>query len=65
MSCEDDFETYLKHLQTNRKNREKCEDVPNFQVDFLDLLEASKQGLKESEHNEPDSSQELDDFISA
>ena len=33
MSCEDDFETYLKHLQTNKENREKSEeDVPNFQV---------------------------------
>ena len=65
MSCEDDFDTYLKSLQTNRENREKDEEgVPNFEVDFLDLLEASKRELEQaSEQNEPDSSQELDEFI--
>ena len=45
MSCEDDFDTYLKSLQTNKENREKDEGVPNFEVDFLDLLEASKREL--------------------
>ena len=65
MSCEDDFDTYLKSLQTSRGNREKDEGVPNFEDDFLDLLEASKRELEQaSEHNEPDSSQELDELIS-
>ena len=42
MSSEDDFETYLKRLQTNRENREKSEDVTNFEVDSLDLLSDNK-----------------------
>ena len=63
MSCEDNFDSYLKRLQTNRINQEKSGDVLKFQVDFLDLLEAGKG--EEGEQNEPDSSQELDNFISA
>lgn len=57
----------LKSLQTDRETREKYEEgVPNFEVDFLDPLEASNRELEQaSEQNEPDSSQELDVFISA
>ena len=40
MSREEKFDTYLKELRTNRKKQQKPEEsMPNFQIDFLQLLE--------------------------
>ena len=42
--------------------------MPNFQIDFLQLLEEGKRQMakdEQAEQDEPGSSQELDDFISS
>ena len=40
MSREEKFDTYLKELRTNREKQQKPEEsMPNFQIDFLQLLE--------------------------
>ncbi|XP_068742308.1 uncharacterized protein KIAA1958-like [Montipora capricornis] len=68
MSHQENFETYLNELQTNRENQQRPEkSMPNFQIYFLELLEGQQQ-IEKGEHNEQDElgmSQELDDFISS
>ena len=69
MSREEKFDTYLKELRTNREKQQKPEEsMPNFQIDFLQLLEEGQRQMakdEQAEQDEPGSSQELDDFISS
>ncbi|XP_068707646.1 uncharacterized protein KIAA1958-like [Montipora foliosa] len=69
MSHQENFETYLNELRTNRENQQRPEkSMPNFQIDFLELLEEGQRQIEKGEHNEQDElgmSQELDDFISS
>ena len=69
MSREEKFDTYLKELRTNREKQQKPEEsMPNFQTDFLQLLEEGQRQMakdEQAEQDEPGSSQELDDFISS
>ena len=66
MSHQENFETYLNDLRTNRENQQRPEEsMPNFQIDFLELLEEGQRQIEKGEHDkqdEPDMSQELDDF---
>ena len=69
MSPQENFETYLNELRTNRENKQRPEEsMPNFQIDFLELLEEGQRQIEKGEHDEQDEpgmSQELDDFISS
>ena len=69
MSREEKFDTYLKELRTNREKQQKPEEsMPNFQIDFLQLLEEGQRQMakdEQAEQDEPGSSEELDDFISS
>ena len=57
---------YLKELRTNRENQKNPEEsMPNFQIDFLQLLEEGQRQMVKDEQDEPGLSQELDDFISS
>ena len=59
MSGEKDFETYLKEKYANEeKEQNTATDSPNFQVGFLEFLQ-------KDEHEEDNSSRELDNFIAA
>ena len=55
-------------MRTNRENQQSPEEsMPNFQIDFLELLEEGQRQVEKGEHDkqdEPGMSQELDDFIS-
>ena len=65
-TSEDSFETHLKILYADREKRQETlqgeENLPNFQVDFVELFEGIEQEL---EQDEPDSSPELDNFFVA
>ena len=69
MSHQENFETYLNELQTNRENQQRPEEsTPNCQIDFLVLLEEGQRQIEKGEHDkqdQPGMSQELDDFISS
>ena len=69
MSHQENFETYLNELRTNRENHQRPEEsMPNFQIDFLEPLEEGQRQIEKGEHDkqdEPGMSQELDDFISS
>ena len=69
MSHQENFETYLNELRTNRENQQRPEEsMPNFQIDFLELLEVGQRQIEKGEHDKEDEtgmSQELDDFISS
>lgn len=59
MSLEENFETYLKEKYANEEKEQNTEtDNPNFRVGFLEFLQ-------KDEHEEDNSSQELDNFIAA
>ena len=59
MSREKNFETYLKGKYANEeKEQNTATDNPNFRVGFLEFL-------RKEEHEEDNSSQELDNFIAA
>ena len=59
MSREKNFETYLKEKYANEeKEQNTATDSPNFGVGFLEFLQ-------KDEHEEDNSSQELDNFIAA
>ena len=59
MSREKNFETYLKGKYANEeKEQNTATDNPNFRVGFLEFLQ-------KDEHEEDNSSQELDNFIAA
>ena len=68
MSHQEIFETYLSELRTNRENKQSPEEsMPNFQIDFLELLEEGQRQIEKNEHdkhNKPGMSQELDDILS-
>ena len=67
MSHQENFETYLNELRTNRENQQRPEEsMPNFQIDFLDLLEEGQRQIEKGKHDkqdEPGRSQELDDLF--
>ena len=69
MSQQEKFETYLNELRTNRENQQRPEEsMPNFQIDFRELLEEGQRQIEKGERDkqdEPGMSQELDDFISS
>ena len=46
MSREEKVDTYLKELRTNREKQQNPEEsMPNFQIDFLQLLEEGQQQM--------------------
>ncbi|XP_068712854.1 uncharacterized protein KIAA1958-like [Montipora foliosa] len=65
MSHQENLETYLNELRTNRENQQRPEEsMPNFHK----LLEEGQRQIEKGEHDEQDEpgiSQELDDFISS
>ena len=59
MSLEENFETYSKETYANEEKEQNTEtDIPNFREGFLEFLQ-------KDEHDEGNSSQELDNFIAA
>ena len=67
MSHQENFETYLNELRTNRENQPSPEEsMPNCQIDFLELLEEGQRQIEKGEldkQDEPGMSQGLDDFF--
>ena len=54
-----------KSTQTNKKKQTSEADIPDFQVGFFEILEEDKRRMEENEHDEDNSTRELDDFIAA
>ncbi len=69
MSREEDFQNFLQRSQAERKSEEQRrnkEGLPNFKLNFCDLLEGENfPDVADLEQPEQDSSQELESFISA
>ena len=66
MSLEENFETHLKEKYANEQKKQTSEaDIPDFQVGFFEILEEDKRRMEENEHDEDNSTRELDDFIAA
>ena len=53
----------LKHISREEQNSEA--DIPDFQVGFFEILEEGKRRMEKDEHDEDNSTRELDDFIAA
>ena len=54
-----------KSTQTNKKKQTSEADIPDFQVGFFEILEEDKRRMEGNEHDEDNSTRELDDFIAA
>ena len=69
MSHQENLETYLNELGTNRENQQRPEEsMQNFQIDPLELLEEGQRQIEKGEQDKQDelgTSQELDHFISS
>ena len=50
-------------FQEKEQNSEA--DIPDFQVGFFEILEEGKRRMEKDEHDEDNSTRELDDFIAA
>ena len=50
--------------QTKKKQTSEA-DIPDFQVGFFEIMEEDKRRMEENEHDEDNSTRELDDFIAA
>ena len=66
MSQDENFETHSKEKYANEQKKQTSEaDIPDFQVGFFEILEEDKRRMEENEHDEDNSTRELDDFIAA
>ena len=56
---------FWKGTQTNKKKQTSQADIQDFQVGFFEILEEDKRRMEEDEHDEDNSTRDLDDFIAA
>ena len=56
---------FWKGTQTNKKKQTSQADILDFQVGFFEILEEDKRRMEEDEHDEDNSTRDLDDFIAA
>ena len=62
MSVEENFGKVRK--RTKKKQTSQA-DILDFQVGFFEILEEDKRRMEEDEHDEDNSTRDLDDFIAA
>ena len=62
MSLEENFGKVRK--RTKKKQTSQA-DIQDFQVGFFEILEEDKRRMEEDEHDEDNSTRDLDDFIAA
>ena len=55
----------LERYANEQKKQTSQADILDFQVGFFDILEEDKRRMEEDEHDEDNSTRELDDFIAA